>query len=245
MYKKVKIFDTPHELSDSFAAEFKKGCDEVISNKGTFNIAISGGSTPKLLFEVLAKDYKNKIDWMKVNIFWVDERCVPPDDEESNFGMTKKILLNKVSLPESNVHRIFGENEPQKEAIRYSEIIKYNLNFKNGFPVFDLILLGVGDDGHTASIFPDQMKLLNSKNICGVAIHPVSRQKRITLTGKIINNAERIYFLVTGKSKAIIISEILNKKDGYLKYPAAHINSDSGNVSWYLDKDAAGLIMGK
>ncbi len=194
---------------------------------------------------MLAKDYKNKIDWMKVNIFWVDERCVPPDDEESNFGMTKKILLNKVSLPESNVHRIFGENEPQKEAIRYSEIIKYNLNFKNGFPVFDLILLGVGDDGHTASIFPDQMKLLNSKNICGVAIHPVSRQKRITLTGKIINNAERIYFLVTGKSKAIIISEILNKKDGYLKYPAAHINSDSGNVSWYLDKDAAGLIMGK
>jgi len=167
---------------------------------------------------------------------------VPPDDEESNFGMTQEFLFSKVNIPPSNVHRIFGENEPQKEAIRYSEIIKSRLNLKNDFPEFDLILLGVGDDGHTASIFPDQMKLLNSEKICEVAIHPSSGQKRITLTGKVINNSERIYFLVTGKSKAEVVAEILEKKNGYLKYPAANINSYNGNILWYLDKEASAWL---
>lgn len=189
---------------------------------------------------MLARDYRNKIDWAKVNVYWADERCVPPDDEESNFGMTEKILLNKVNIPESNVHRIFGGNDPEEEAIRYSEIIKSNLEFKNGSPEFDLILLGVGDDGHTASIFPDQMELLSSENICAVATHPVSGQKRITLTGKVINTAARIYFLVTGKSKAEVVSKILEKSEDYLKYPAAHIDAD--NAGWYLDKEAAGLL---
>lgn len=160
----------------------------------------------------------------------MDERCVPPDDEESNYGMTKKYLLNKINIPLINVHRIFGEKDPAEEAKRYSEIVKLNLEVKNSLPELDLILLGVGEDGHTASIFPDQMELLNSNEIYAAAKHPGSGQARITLTGKIINNADRIYFLVAGKSKAEVVNKILNRKGDYLKYPAAHIE----NAVWLI-----------
>ncbi len=226
-------------LYKAMAAEFKKICDEVISKKGKINIAISGGNTPKLLFEVLAENYKNKIDWMNVNFYWVDERCVPPADPESNFGMTHKNLFSKVKIPEDNVYRILGENDPKDEAVRYSEVLKNNLEIKNNFPEFDLMLLGIGDDGHTASIFPDQMKLLNSQDVCAVATHPSSGQKRITLTGRVINNSKRVYFLVTGKSKSEVVKDILEKKNDYLKYPAAHIKPTDGDLNWYLDKEAA------
>jgi 6-phosphogluconolactonase len=222
---------------------FKKICDDVILKNGKINIALSGGNTPKLMFEVLARDYKNKIDWLEVNLFWVDERCVPPNDKESNFGMTEKILLRNISIPEENVHRIFGNYEPEKEVYRYSQDLKKYLKLRNGFPEFDLILLGVGDDGHTASIFPNQMALLNSNDVCAVAIHPSTGQKRITLTGEAINNADRIYFLVMGKNKEEVIKKILEKKDDYLKYPAANIKPDEGEVEWYLDKEAAGLLI--
>lgn len=227
---KINIYDTPQELAESFAGEFKKICDEVISKTGKINIALSGGNTPKILFEILAVDYKSKIDWAKVNLFWVDERCVPPDDEESNYGMTKKYLLNKINIPSINVHRIFGEKPPEEEAKRYSVIVKLNLVSKNGLPEFDMILLGVGEDGHTASIFPDQMELLNSNEIYAAGKNPVSGQARITLTGRVINNADRIYFLVAGKSKAEVVEKILNKSGDYLKYPAAHIE----NAVWFI-----------
>ncbi len=191
------------------------------------------------LFKVLSENYKNNIDWAKVNFFWADERCVPPDDEQSNFGMTEKILLRNIPIPEENVHRIFGNSDPAGEALRYSEDLKKHLRLKNEIPEIDLILLGMGDDGHTASIFPDQMDLLNSNELCAVAVHPETGQKRITLTGKVINNADRIYFLITGKDKAGTVSDILETKNDYLKYPAAHIGSDA---DWYLDEDAAGKL---
>lgn len=187
-----------------------------------------------MLFTVLAVEYKSKIDWGKVNFYWVDERCVPKDDEESNYGMTEKILLKNISIPENNIHRIIGENVPEDEAKRYSEILKSNLPHKDNYPKFDLILLGMGEDGHTASIFPDQMYLLNAKEACEVSIHPSTFQNRITLTGRLINNAERIYFLITGKSKAEVVSKILEKKDNYLDYPAAHIEAVDGEVKWLL-----------
>ncbi len=214
----------------------------MISKKGEINIALSGGNTPKLLFEVLAKEYTDKIDWSKVNLFWADERCVPPDDKESNFGMTEKILLRNIPIPEENVHRIFAGGDPETEARRYSEDLERHIIIKNGFPEFDLILLGVGDDGHTASIFPNQMELLNSNDAYAVAVHPVSRQKRITLTGKAINNADRICFLVSGKGKKKVVGEILNREGEYMKYPAANIKR--GNTVWYLDSDAARLVNG-
>lgn len=236
----VKIFDNPIILAVSTAEEFKKICDEVILKKGKINIALSGGNTPKLLFEVLAVNYKNEIDWQKVNFYWADERCVPPDDFESNYGMTEKYFLNRIEIPVANIHRVLGENEPGKEAMRYSQVLRENLPIENSLPAFDLTLLGMGDDGHTASIFPDQMEIIDSDEICAVAVHPASGQKRITLTGRVINNSARIYFLVTGKSKSEVVKIILGKKNGYMKFPASHIELPDRELNWYLDKEAFG-----
>jgi 6-phosphogluconolactonase len=192
------------------------------------------------LFEVLARVYKNKIDWSRVNLFWADERCVPANDKESNFGMTMEILLKNVPVLEENVHRIFGNYDPALEAQRYSDDLKKYLKLRNGFPEFDLILLGMGEDGHTASIFSNQMELLDSDKVCAVSVNPETGQKRITLTGKVINNADRIYFLVTGKNKAEVVATILKKSNDYMKYPAGNIKA----AEWYLDEDAGSLVKG-
>lgn len=207
------------------------------------NVAVSGGSTPKYLFGLLAEeDFRNSIPWETVRLFWVDERCVEPTHSESNFGMTYDALLQYAFIPGENIFRMKGEDIPQNEKVRYAGILRKELSAKNGFPVFDLILLGMGDDGHTASIFPDNLALIESDNAVEVAVHPASGQKRITLTGKTINQAETIVFLVTGASKATVISEILNQKAGYQKYPASHITGIKNPVCFYLDKDSADLI---
>lgn len=174
-------------------------------------------------------------------IFWVDERCVPPESDESNFGTAYKYLLSRIKIPEGNIFQIEGENLPNEEAIRYSGVLRNNLRLVNNLPKFDIIFLGIGDDGHTASIFSDQMYLLDSDNYCEVAMNPVSGQKRITLTGKVINNSDRIYFLVTGKNKSQIIKKILDEENDYLKYPASHISQNQSILNWFLDKEAASL----
>ena len=224
------------------AAELKKICEVIILKKGKINIAFSGGNTPKLLFMILGSKYQDKIDWTRVNLFWVDERCVPPESEESNFGMTYKYLLSNIIIPGSNIHRIEGENIPYNESERYSGVLRNNLTLYNNLPQLDILFLGMGDDGHTASIFPDQMYLLNSDNYCEVAMNPYTGQKRITLTGKVISNSERIYFLVTGKNKAEIVKDILEKENEYKKYPASHIEEVNGNLKWYLDKEASSFL---
>ena len=235
------IFETPLILAKAFAAEFKKITDVLISENGNINIALSGGSTPKHLFSVLAEEYLENILWSKVNFYWADERCVPPESSESNFGEADRILFRKINLYE-NVHRIIGENDPSAEAERYSALLKQNLPLENNFPKFDLMLLGTGEDGHTASIFPDRMDLLKSEKYCETAVHPESNQKRITLTGKVINNSDKIYFLVTGKSKEHVVKFISERKEDSLMYPAGNIKQKNGDVNWFLDQDAAGLI---
>ena len=173
-------------------------------------------------------------------MFWGDERCVPPDNSESNFGMTKKYLLNFIDIPEKNVHRIYGENNPETEMIRYSEEIKKIVPSKNGFPDFNLIILGLGEDGHTASIFPDQMQVLDSYKICEVTIHPQTSQKRITLTGKAINNSERIVFLITGIGKEEIVKKVIEERKKI--FPAEFINPVSGKLQYFIDSNAASLL---
>jgi 6-phosphogluconolactonase len=167
---------------------------------------------------------------------------VPPSDPESNFGIAWKLLFSQISIPEGNIHRIKGENNPESEALSYSKQIQASLIFHNGWPVFDLILLGMGDDGHTASIFPNQMELLASDQICAIAIHPESGQKRVTLTGKTINNALKVCFLVTGVSKATRISEVFSNPGKAFFLPANHIQPGSGDLAWYADESAANLL---
>lgn len=231
----LSVFKDIYELSTYFCNKLAG----LISSKEKYFLALSGGTTPKIIFQTLAENYKYKINWSKVHFFWGDERCVPPDNPESNFGMTKQYLLNHIDIPEENIHRIKGEDDPYKEAIRYSEEIKKYLPEVYGLPQFDLTMLGLGEDGHTASIFPDQMELLASDRICEAANHPLTKQKRITLTGRIVNNSVAISFLVTGKNKSIVLKKILGRKDDYLKFPASHIQPVKGKLFWFLDKDAA------
>lgn len=236
----IKVFKDSKEVAKAFADYLS----ELIAKKnGLVTIALSGGSTPKILFALLAEDYyKNKIDWSKVHLFWGDERCVPPTHADSNFKMTDEQLLSKINIPAENIHRVLGENDPESEAIRYSKEITSILTKVNDIPCFDLVMLGMGDDGHTLSIFPHQMELLESDKICEVAIHPTSGQKRVTLTGTVANNAKNVAFLATGKSKAEKILSITKQKDDWNKYPASYINPSKGNLYWYLDEEAAELI---
>jgi 6-phosphogluconolactonase len=207
------------------------------------NIAVSGGSTPKQLFTLLAEDeFRTQIPWEVVRFFWVDERCVEPGDPESNFGMTYDALLQYAFVPAQNIFRMKGEDIPVNEANRYASLLWKELPAKNGFPVFDMILLGIGDDGHTASIFPNNMELLESEKSVDVATHPVSGQKRITLTGKTINNADQVIFLITGSNKSRIIRDIVKNSAEAEKYPAAHVGNSNGKAEFFLDISAASEI---
>jgi 6-phosphogluconolactonase len=236
----VKVTDSPKKLAKRVA----KAIAGMIHKTGQerIHIALSGGTTPRILFERLALKYSELPEWNKVHLWWGDERCVDPGSGESNFRMTEESLFSKVSIPKDNIHRIRGEAIPEEEALRYEEEIKRFLDTRDELPVFDLVLLGLGEDGHTASLFPDQLELLHSDKLCSVAIHPQSGQKRITLTGKVINNANEIFFMVTGTGKARRVSEIMNNLPEAKRLPAYHILPLHGRLTWYLDTPASEMI---
>lgn len=239
---KIHVFETPNALSNHFCKEFYDMVNNLKSGKNKINICLSGGRTPKNIFSRLATEYKNNMAWNMVHFFWGDERCVPPYDTDSNYGMTKTHLLDKIDIPSGNIHFINGEQDPYLEAQRYQNEITNNLEYHAGLPQFDLIMLGLGEDGHTASIFPDNMKKLETENICEVVKHPDTRQFRITLTGKILKNALNMFFFITGRHKAKIASLIYNGDKKSELFPATHIYPEKGNFYWYLDKEAAGLL---
>jgi 6-phosphogluconolactonase len=237
-----RIFPSPLRLVEAFAQYFAERVSEAEKENQILTIALSGGSTPKLLYKVLAENYTESVSWQNVHFFWGDERCVPPEHPESNYGTAYRIFLNKITISERNIHRIRGEDDPAKEAVRYAdEIIRHSAQY-GGVPEFNLVFLGVGDDGHIASIFPGNNKLLNSDDICEVAQHPVLGQKRITLTGKVINNAESIFFIVTGSRKAEIIKQVFRKVSVSPQFPAAKIIPVHGTAEWWMDENAAKFL---
>jgi 6-phosphogluconolactonase len=240
--KEIKIFPTPYELAEKFAEELVGIIADSAKMKKPVSVALSGGSTPELLFSVLGDHYPNSVPWEYVHFFWGDERCVPPGNPESNYGMTRRRLFEKINIPYSNIHRIKGEDDPEKEASRYSEEISGCTGKRDGLPVFDLVILGLGEDGHTASIFPGHLDLFNSDKICEVAVHPATLQRRITITGRVINNADSVTFLVTGKKKADIVEKIIKKSLIADDFPASYIVPVYGMLHWYIDKEAGRLL---
>ncbi|MCF6332411.1 MAG: 6-phosphogluconolactonase [Draconibacterium sp.] len=236
----VKIFAAPKKVYKAIAKEIFKLTQN--SSQARFDISLSGGDSPKGLFRKLSNKYSDAIPWSRIHFWWGDERCVPPTDNESNYKMVNDYLLSKISIPEENIHRIKGEGNPTNEAERYAAEIKENLNSRGKIPVFDLIILGLGDDGHTASIFPHQLELFENEKICTVTQHPITAQKRITLTGRTINNANRIFFLVIGENKAMRISEIMNDDEAAKLLPAYYISPKNGELIWFLDEPAASKI---
>lgn len=242
MDRPVKIFPTPNELAENFAEVLICKINKSIRKRKSYSIALSGGSTPELLFSVLGDQFSDSVQWEFVHLFWGDERCVSPDNPESNFGMTRSKLLDKINIPSGNIHRIRGEADPEEEVLRYSEEIIAYTGKRDVLPLFDQIILGLGEDGHTASIFPDNLDLLNSDKICEVTLHPVTMQNRITLTGRVINNADAVTFLVTGKKKAHILESIFKRSTISLSFPASYILPVYGKLSWYIDEDANLLL---
>lgn len=239
-FTEVRIFSEPKNVYKAIAKELIKMVQN--SKQEIFDIALSGGNSPKGLFKKISKKYADKIPWERIHLWWGDERCVPPTDEQSNYKMTVDYLISKVNIPEKNIHRIHGEEDPELEALRYSQEMEESLNSRGKAPVFDLIILGLGDDGHTASIFPDQLDLFEHEDNCAVANHPLTGQKRITITGNVINNANQIFFLVTGSNKALRVSEIMNDNDAAQLLPAYYISPKNGQLIWFLDDKAAAQI---
>ncbi len=231
----IRIYDSKSLV----AQHFSNYVEEFIADKEEVHIALSGGSTPQIVFEELASNKKDAIDWTKVHFYWGDERCVPPTDAQSNYKMTQTYLLSQIAIPAGNVHRIKGEDIPQVEADRYADLLREKLPNSAGVPSFDLVILGMGEDGHTASIFPHEIGLWKSDKLCEVATHPESGQKRITISGKVINHSKEVAFLVTGAGKKEKVAEIMNQRGGFKGYPATLVAPESGNLVWFLDKEAA------
>ncbi len=217
--------------------------EQAIAVRGTCRVAISGGNTPKPAFELLADaahPFLRRIDWARLLIFWVDERCVPPEDKDSNFHMTREALLSKVPLPEENVVRIEGELDPEEAAARYESAIRNRFRLEGAeLPRFDLVLLGMGDDGHTASLFPHS-DALDSMMHLAVANHVEAKNPwRVTLTWPVINHADQVTFLIQGASKADVLQRVLLGPYQPDALPSQLIRPKSGELSFLLDEEAA------
>ncbi len=236
---KLSIHENKQAVAKAFSEYLKQRIEDA---EDKLHVALSGGSTPKAIFDFMAENYGTSIQWDKLHLYWGDERCVPPTDAESNYKMTVDHLLSKIDFPEENIHRILGENDPEEEAKRYGEVLNEWLPTDEDGPIFDIVILGMGDDGHTASVFPYNIELWDKPENCVTAKHPDSGQVRVSLTGKVINNAEEVAFLVTGEGKAEKVEIIINELDGFEKYPAALVAPHTEKLTWFMDKAAASKL---
>ena len=236
---KTFIYDNPEQLAEAAALRFINSAQAAIALQDRFSVAVAGGNTPKRVYELLASDsYRDRTEWLSVHIFFGDERCVPPDHPESNYRMVKESLLSHVPIPMVNVHRMRGEDDPALGARHYEEELR--AFFKAApWPRFDLVLLGMGDDGHTASLFPHTAALREKK--AWVVPNWVERLKtfRLTLTVPAICHAANIVFLVTGEAKARRLYEVLNGPRDPERLPAQLIRPVDGRLEWLVDKAAA------
>jgi 6-phosphogluconolactonase len=238
----IKIFKSSLSLAEGLSEFLANKMGILIDTGRKINIGLSGGNTPELLFDEIVKNYRTKVDWKNVNFYWVDERCVPPNDSESNYSLAFDHLLRHLEIDQQQIYRIHGESDPRSEAERYSTEILNNISLSNGLPKFDILLMGIGSDGHTASIFPDRLNLLNSEKLCEESIHPVTGQKRITMTGRLINNSENIYFMISGADKSEAVKNILEESREAKNYPANYIKPNFGELVWFLDEEAGSKL---
>lgn len=207
---------------------------DAVEQRGRFHIALAGGSTPLAAYEHLA--VLEGIPWVQTHIFWGDERCVPPEHPDSNFRAAQTALLVRAPIPLENAHRVRGENEPHAEARRYESLIREVV--VGSPPCFDLILLGLGIDGHTASLFPGSEALEESSRLVVAALPPpYAQHTRITFTLPLINAARRVLFLATGGEKASVAAQILEGRG--LQLPAGRARLRDGEITWMLDEAAA------
>lgn len=241
MTANIEVFNRSEELFKKAAEKIIAIGHEAVQSKGRFTLVLSGGNTPKGVYSVLASaEFKNELPWNKVHVFWGDERSVVQTHPDSNFRMAKESLLDHVAVSAANIHRIASEEDPMLAAQQYEDEIREFFDIADGeIPVFDLILLGMGDDGHTASLFPES-EALNIKDRL-VAENYVKKlnSHRITFTFPVINHAQNVLFLVSGSSKSSMVRQVLEPKATDPVLPSRKVQPTSGSLFWFLDKEAA------
>ena len=238
----IRILNAPQELFQAAAAEFIALASTAIRDHRKFTVALSGGSTPKSLYSVLAR---SAFPWDKIFFFWSDERHVPPDHPDSNYRMAKEALLSKVPVPPENIFRVRAEEKDANVVAQdYEEALKLFFRLKPGeFPRFDLILLGLGPDGHTASLFPNTAALNETKRLVVANWVEKFKTNRITFTYPVLNYAACVIFLVSGGDKSEIVREVLENPGADL--PSQKVHPANGRLLWLLDKDAASKLSKK
>ena len=221
-------------MSEAAKRSFLEVANEAILQRGIFLVALSGGNTPTKLFEKLARE---NLDWSRVHFFWGDERCVPADDPGNSYGQAKKVWFDKVGG--TNIHRIQSELEPAEAAKEYAHTLRAFSQAPLDWPRFDLVLLGMGDDGHTASLFPGSPVDVDSAALAVVANYQGRPARRVTLTQNVINDARNIFFLAAGASKAETLKKVLSDTYNPAELPAQRIDPKHGKVVWFVDEAAA------
>ena len=242
----IAIYPDTETLSQEAARYIVRVAQESITAHKRFTIALSGGSTPKKLYGLLAEEpYRSQINWEQVDIFWSDERCVPPDDAESNFLMAQQVLLSKIPIPANQIHRM-----PADQADRDASSYAYTLEMQqtigtDGVPSFDLIQLGMGPEGHTASLFPHQPSLHEQQRLVMPVTVPKPPPPRLTFTPRLLNAAAHVLFLVTGAEKQDAVKAVLEGEYQPDEYPAQIVQPTKGEVTWMLDQTAAAKLQRK
>jgi 6-phosphogluconolactonase len=243
----IQILSNLEELTCRAAEEFVRQAEEAVGAKGFFTVALSGGSTPKSLYSLLASEtasFRVRVPWDKVHFFWGDERHVPPDHPDSNYRMTQEAVLSKIPIPSENVYRIKTENpDAGKAAEDYERVLREFFRLEVGqLPRFDLVLLGLGPDGHTASLFPGTEVLNDRKSLVAAPWVEKFNAYRITLTPSVLNNAVCVAFLISGEEKAVTLKAVL--EGGYQpeRLPAQLIHPTNGRLLWLVDRAAARML---
>jgi len=238
------VLTTPQELFAAAAEEVVRAANQAVAERGRFTIALSGGSTPKSLYNLLATNARTSLPWDRMFFFWGDERHVPPTDSDSNYRMANEAMLSKVPVPAGNVFRMAAENPDATAAAEaYEQTLRKFFQLQAGeFPRFDLILLGMGPDGHTASLFPGTAGLQEKSRL--VIANWVEKLKahRLSLTRPVLNAARCVAFLVSGTDKATVLRSVLEENVPGEQYPAKLVQPKDGKVIWFLDRAAASAL---
>jgi 6-phosphogluconolactonase len=241
----MHVFPDVNQLSRAAADEVVRAAEQAIGVRGRFTIALSGGSTPRRLYQLFAESpHRERVRWPRVEFFWGDERTVPPDHPDSNFRMANEALLHKLDIPAYNLHRMQGERPDLAAAARdyAAEIARVFAMTSNGPPSLDLVLLGMGPEGHTASLFPDTAALKEAEQWV-VANHvPQKKTYRLTMTPSLLNRATQVMFLIAGADKAAILAEVLEGPADPQRLPSQLIRPTAGNLHFFLDQAAAAQL---